>query len=230
MCQPGPGGCWPEARPARYGSPVATIDYEGRPLPLAAVGQAVTLHPHCVFIASERIRLGSHVIVSEFTCIHGGRGTVIGSFVHVASHGSIAGGGACILEDFVGLSTGVRLITGSEMVKGEGLTNPTIPAAFRAVRRSFVHLGRHAFLATNVVVHPGVTIGEGAVIGSGSVVTRDVAPWTINLGSPARPVGTRDARKIKLLEARCYETTGVEPLDVSPFLALKTEEASVPEP
>ena len=207
-----------------------TIDYQGERLVLAAVGHPVTLHPHCAFIASERIRLGSHVMISEFSCIHGGRGTVIGSFVHLASHASIAGGGACILEDFVGLSTGARLITGSEMVKGEGLTNPTIPAAFRAVRRSFVHLGRHAFLATNVVVHPGVTIGEGAVIGSGSVVTRDVAPWTINLGSPARPVGTRDARKIKALEARCYETTGVEPLDVSPFLSLKIEEAALPEP
>ena len=168
-----------------------TIEYGGRPLAFDALGDAVTIHPYCVFIAPDRIRLGSHVIVSEFTCIHGGRGTVIGSFVHVASHASIAGGGACILEDFVGLSAGVRLITGSELVKGEGLTNPTIPAAFRAVRRSFVHLARHAFLATNVIVHPGVTIGEGAVVGSGAVVTRDVEPWTISRGSPARRWGAR---------------------------------------
>lgn len=206
-----------------------TLDYEGGRLVLAAVGAPVTLHPHCVFVLSDRIRLGSHVIVSEFTCIHGGRGTVIGSFVHVASHSSIAGGGACILEDFVGLSAGVRLITGSELVKGEGLTNPTIPAGFRAVRRSFVHLGRHAFLATNVVVHPGVTIGEGAVVGSGSVVTRDVEPWTINLGSPARAVGRRDAGKIERLAARLYAQLGVEPLDPSPFLALKREETVLPE-
>jgi len=208
---------------------VPTVDYEGRRLVLGAVGSHVTLHPYCVFIASDRIRLGSHVIVSEFTCIHGGRGTVIGSFVHVASHSSIAGGGACILEDFVGLSAGVRLITGSELVKGEGLTNPTIPAAFRAVRRSFVHLARHAFLATNVIVHPGVTVGEGAVVGSGSVVTRDVEPWTINRGSPARVVGRRDAGKIRALEARLYEELGVEPLDPSPFLALKREETALPE-
>jgi acetyltransferase-like isoleucine patch superfamily enzyme len=206
-----------------------TIEYEGGRLEFAALGHPVTLHPHCVFIAADRIHLRSHVIVSEFTCIHGGRGTAIGSFVHVASHSSIAGGGACILEDFVGLSTGVRLITGSEMVKGEGLTNPTVPAAYRAVRRSFVHLGRHAFLATNVIVHPGVTIGEGAVVGSGSVVTRDVEPWTINLGSPARPVGRRESRKMKTLEACLYETLGVEPFDPAPFLALKRDEAAFPE-
>jgi galactoside O-acetyltransferase len=204
------------------------IPYGGGELVLASVGDAVTLHPLCVFVASERLHLGSHVVVSEFTWIHAGVTTVLGSFVHLANHASIAGGGACILEDFVGLSAGARLITGSEMVKGEGLTNPTLPAAFRAVRRSFVHLQKHAFLATNVVVHPGVTIGEGAVVGSGSVVTRDVEPWTMNRGTPARAVGTRDARRMKELEARLYESLGVAPLDPSPFLALKRDEVRLP--
>jgi acetyltransferase-like isoleucine patch superfamily enzyme len=194
----------------------------------ASIGTAVTLYPQSVVIAPERIHLRSHIIISEFTFIHGGVATVIGSFVHVSNHASIIGGGACILEDFVGLSAGVRLITGSEMLEGEGLTNPTIPPEFRALRRSFVHLAKHAFLATNVIVHPGVTIGEGAVIGSGSVVTKDVEPWTINVGSPARVRRTRDARRMKELEARLYEDLGVEPLDPAPFLALKKEETRLP--
>jgi len=203
-----------------------------RPVPdapaFAAIGDAVTRHPHTVFILPERIRLGSHVIVSEFAWVHGGVATAIGSFVHLSNHTSIAGGGACILEDFVGLSAGARLVTGSELVKGEGLTNPTIPPAFRAVRRSFVHLGRHAFLGTNAVVHPGVTVGEGAVIGSGAVVTRDVAPWTINVGIPARVVGTRPSETIKALEVRLYREAGVTPFDPGPFLALKVEQVRLP--
>ena len=108
------------------------LDYAGGRLELASLGDAVTLHPHSVFIGAERLHLGSHVIVSEFTWIHAGLGTVVGSFVHLANHSSIAGGGACILEDFVGFSAGVRVITGSELVKGEGLTNPTIPRASSA--------------------------------------------------------------------------------------------------
>jgi len=195
----------------------------------ASLGTAVTLHPQCVFIAPERIHLGSHVMVSEFTWIHGGVRTVIGSFVHLANHTSIAGGGLCLLEDFVGFSAGARVVTGSEMVKGEGLTNPTIPPEFRAVRRSFVHLERHAFLGTNVVVHPGVTIGEGAVVGSGSVVTHDVEPWTINHGSPARPVGTRPSATMQELAARLYERLGVTPLDVTPWLTLKRETVQLPQ-
>ena len=45
--------------------------------------------------------------------------------------------------------------------------------------------------ATLAIVLPGVTIGEGAIVAAGAVVTRDVAPYTIVAGAPARPVGER---------------------------------------
>jgi galactoside O-acetyltransferase len=208
---------------------MAAIAYGGTTLELASLGAHVVLHPACVFIDPERLHLGHHVIVSEFTWIHAGTCTVVGSFVHLANHTSIAGGGVCILEDFAGLSAGARIVTGSELVHGEGLTNPTIPRAYRAVRRSFVHLGRHAFLGTNAVVHPGVTIGEGAVVGSGAVVTRDVAPWTIVAGVPARPVGTRESRTMQALEARLYDELGVPPLDPTPFVAMKRDDVHRPD-
>ena len=44
-----------------------------------------------------------------------------------------------------------------------------------------------ARIGANATLLPGVTIGRGAVVGAGSVVTRDVAPATTVLGSPARP-------------------------------------------
>ena len=47
------------------------------------------------------------------------------------------------------------------------------------------------WIGTNAVVAPGVTVGKGSVIGANSVVTRDVQPYSILAGAPARPIGTR---------------------------------------
>ncbi len=50
-----------------------------------------------------------------------------------------------------------------------------------------------AWIGAGVIVLPNVTIGSRAVVGAGSVVTRDVAPSTIVVGSPARFLRTVDA-------------------------------------
>jgi len=55
-----------------------------------------------------------------------------------------------------------------------------------------VFVGRGAFLGVNSVVLPGVSIGANAYVGAGAVVTRDVAPRTVVVGNPARPVRAWD--------------------------------------
>lgn len=57
-----------------------------------------------------------------------------------------------------------------------------------------IEVGADAFVGARAMVMPGVSIGEGAVAGAASVVTRDVAPWTVVAGSPARVIGTRRFR------------------------------------
>ncbi len=52
-----------------------------------------------------------------------------------------------------------------------------------------------AWLGARVTILKGVTIGEGAIIGAGSVVTRDVSPYCIYAGNPARRIGLRFTRE-----------------------------------
>lgn len=195
----------------------------------AEIGKNVTIYPYVIFVNEQNIHLKNNIILSEFAWIHGGIKTFIGNFIHISSYCSIVGGGVCILEDFSGLSAGVRVITGSELVKGEGLTNPTIPKEFRAVSRSFVHLEKHAFIASDVVLHPGITIGEGAVIGSNSIVTKDVEPWTINVGSPLKVIKQRERKKILELQNRLYSKLGVEPFDAKEIIKLKSIQNYIPD-
>ena len=56
-------------------------------------------------------------------------------------------------------------------------------------------IGNDVWIGTEVIIMPGVKIGHGAVIGSRSVVTNDVAPYTIVAGNPAKPLRQRFAAK-----------------------------------
>jgi phosphonate metabolism protein (transferase hexapeptide repeat family) len=70
-------------------------------------------------------------------------------------------------------------------------------AAFFQWRRDHhCTIGHDTWLGHNAIVMPGVTVGNGAVVGSGAVVTKDVAPYTIVVGVPARPLRRRFPQEI----------------------------------
>lgn len=59
-----------------------------------------------------------------------------------------------------------------------------------------VIIGDRVWIGYRAIILPGVKIGSGAVIGAGSVVTKDVAPFTIVAGNPARKIGERNPNLI----------------------------------
>lgn len=77
--------------------------------------------------------------------------------------------------------------------------------AARAARRT--ELGADCWIGHGAIVKPEVTVGIGAVVAAGAVVTRDVAPFMIVAGCPARPLRARfDARTIDRLLALAWWT------------------------
>ena len=67
---------------------------------------------------------------------------------------------------------------------------------FRQRRADRVMIGNDVWIGHAVIVMPGVKVGDGAVLAAGAVVTRDVAPYTIVGGVPARPIRERFSREI----------------------------------
>jgi putative colanic acid biosynthesis acetyltransferase WcaF len=57
-----------------------------------------------------------------------------------------------------------------------------------------ITVGNQAWIAAGAFVGPGISIGDGAVVGARSSVTRDVAPWTVVAGNPARLIKHRVIR------------------------------------
>ena len=57
-----------------------------------------------------------------------------------------------------------------------------------------ITIADQVWVCAEAFVGPGVTVGEGAVVGARAVVVKDVAPWTIMAGNPAREIGKRGMR------------------------------------
>lgn len=159
---------------------------------LKKVGKDVIIYPMAKIANPEKVEIGDHSIISDFSLIDGGNGVKIGRFVHVASYSSIIGGGKIEIGDFAGCAPGCRLITGSDDYSGRSLTNPSIPSDLKPyMLRGKIIMGKHSILGTNTVVNPNIVIGEGSATISSSYVTKDLEPWTIYGGSPARKIMDR---------------------------------------
>ena len=86
-----------------------------------------------------------------------------------------------------------------------GLDVARIPEAWD--NRGDIVIGNDVWIGYEAVVLAGVTIGDGAIIGTRAVVTKDVAPYTIVGGVPARPIRRRfsDSEIDQLLELKWWD-------------------------
>ncbi len=145
-------------------------------------------------IGLENISFGKYIIIDDYVLIYAKEKIKIGNYVHIASYSSISGGGEFIMEDFTGLASGCRIITGSDDFKDYGFGNPTISDEFRNTKIGKVKLERFSIIGTNTVILPNITIGEGATVSANSVITKDLEPWGIYIGN--RKVGTRNKEEV----------------------------------
>ncbi len=142
----------------------------------------------------SRIEVGAHSAIGHGTLIavkpgpHGpgtlrvGRSTQINEYNNLRSEGAdIRIGDHCLISQFVSL-----------IASGHGYVRRDLLIAEQPLPDKVgVTIGDDVWIGAHAVVLPGIVIGTGAVIAAGSVVTRNVAEYTIVAGSPARPIGER---------------------------------------
>lgn len=89
--------------------------------------------------------------------------------------------GRLSLGDRVSIGPGVIIILNS------GANSSRIRSKI-SEKAPFVAIESDAWIGAGAIIMPGITIGEGAVVGAGAVVTKNVEPFTIVVGNPARPL------------------------------------------
>lgn len=173
------------------------------------IGRNVRIAKTCTIVGLPNIEVGNNVRIDGYcSIIAAGSGFVrIGSFVHVAGYCGIYAGYGCTMEDFSGLSAGVRIYTGTDDYSGRFLTNPTVPAKYTGVRTGAVVLRRHVIVGTGAVILPGVVAEEGACVGALSLVSRSLDAWTIYGGCPAKPLKERSRALLDLEKRLLAELT-----------------------
>jgi maltose O-acetyltransferase len=110
------------------------------------------------------------------------RNVRIGSFSNINPDCMLDGrGGTIAIGDYVDIAPEVQIWT---------LEHDPMDPAF-GVKSAGVVIEDHAWIASRAILLPGVRVGKGGVVAAGAVVTRDVEPYTIVAGVPARPIGMR---------------------------------------
>lgn len=188
-------------------TPYLTID-ELEAMGFGFIGRNVKLFRHSIIVNPANIHLGHGCQIDDHVHIIAGQKLHIGNRVHIGCHSSILGGGSCVLADYSGLSSGCRLVTGTDDFHGHAMTNPCVPPEYRAVRRGSLTLGKHVIVGCNTVILADSHIGEGAAIGAASLVSGDLAPWTIYAGTPACAKKARTSETILRMERELVERHG----------------------
>lgn len=153
--------------------------------------QPYELYEPVIILKPERVTIGTGARVDSFVKIEGGQGVTIGDYTHVASFVHLnVGGGKLVIGAHVGIASGARIGSGGNLPAGVSMSASS-PAGLQVVERKTTTIGDYAAVLMNAVVLGGVTLGEGAVVAAGAVATKDIPPWEIWAGVPARKIGVR---------------------------------------
>lgn len=157
---------------------------------LGALGAMVHIDKNVEFMRyPHNIHVGDGVVVKEgariCSCnekaqIRIGARTTVGYHTFIFASASITVGDDCLIAPFVYLVDSNHGARRDERINRQ--PNTTAP----------IVIGNDVWIGAKATVLSGVTIGDGAIIASGAMVNRDVAPYTIVGGTPAKVIGERE--------------------------------------
>jgi acetyltransferase-like isoleucine patch superfamily enzyme len=143
--------------------PVCAVRSSFLKLYLAELGTGTSVQSGCRFLNGRKVHFGKRNVIN-FGCLFDGRK------FHIRT------------GDDVSIGPEASILT-----LGHDPQSPDF-----ADRGGDVIIGNRVWIAYRAIILPGITIGDGAVVGAGTVVTKNVEPYAIVAGNPARKIGERN--------------------------------------
>jgi acetyltransferase-like isoleucine patch superfamily enzyme len=164
----------------RSGKLIESYDFTG-----ARIGNNALIRPnstiYCDVTVGDNLRTGHNMMIRENT--HIGDNVLVGT--NVIIDGSTTIGNNVSIQGNAYIPTNTTLEDNVFMGPCSVLTNDKYPIRAEYSLRGPI-LRKGASIGANSVVLPGIEVGEGAFVAAGALVTRDVPPWKLAIGSPAR--------------------------------------------
>lgn len=135
----------------------------------AKIGKHTNIHPTVIIREGQNVEIGSHCYFNHNTILTGGHSN-----------------GKLIIGNYVQTGPNVGFF-----VANHHYVDPSIPIKLQGYDEADIIVGDDVWIGANSIITSGVKIGKGAVIGAGSVVTKDIPPMAIAVGSPAKVINYR---------------------------------------
>lgn len=151
-----------------------------------ALGEGGFIAPEAAIFGEpgRPVVIGHRCSIAAHAFLHGP--LTLGDEVSINARASLDGGAKGIV-----IGKGTRIATGATLYAFDHGLAPDRPIREQPVTSRGIVLGEDVWVGANAGITDGVTVGDHAVVAMGAVVTRDVPPWAIVAGVPARIIGDR---------------------------------------
>lgn len=149
-------------------SPRVSLRANTTTIPGIAIGSGCSIQDACILSANQgRISIGDNSWLGPFCLVYGNGDVTIGNNVLIAAHSTIN-------------------------TVSHHASRCDIPINDQGIYCDPVIIEDDVWIGMHAVVLQGVVVGRGSIIGAGAVVTRDIPPWSIAVGAPAKVIKRRD--------------------------------------
>lgn len=158
-----------------------------------SVGSGTILDDYCTLDAKgksiEDITLGEQVVIGRNTTL-----SCKGGFIQIGDNSNISANCMIVSESRLEIGNNVLIAGMTYIVAGgnHGTERTDVPIIQQPmVCKGGISIEDNCWIGANATILDGVTIGRDTIVGAGAVVTNDLPPFSIAVGTPARVVKTR---------------------------------------
>ncbi|MCD4828087.1 MAG: acyltransferase [Candidatus Cloacimonetes bacterium] len=158
-----------------------------------AIGENVRISSDARIYGPENISIGSNVRIDDFVILAASKGYItLGNFVHITRNSHLGGAKGIVMHDFSSMGANTVIYSASDDYTGDYITNQVVPHKFSAHHIGGpVIIGRHVIIGSACTIIGPSNLGEGCSVGAMSLIMKDLQPWGIYVGIPAKRLKER---------------------------------------